>query len=127
MYKKVDEEDHTPREICLKEFLEALHELKFQALDSEFELSRKLPLVCSDIPDALTTGFLILEYASFLAEFYNTLRFGLVFDYSPNASPFGEKNRFQGLLIIMICLNWYTSLVGYLYLFYVLKFMILAM
>lgn len=66
MYKKVDEEDHTPREIRLKEFLEALHELKFQALDSEFELSRKLPLVCSDIPDALTTGFFILEYASFL-------------------------------------------------------------
>lgn len=60
VYIEVDHEDHATREISLKEFIEDLREPKFQVLDTEFELSKKLPLVCSFIPYALAPCFITI-------------------------------------------------------------------
>ncbi|KAL7235154.1 hypothetical protein ACSBR1_018616 [Camellia fascicularis] len=42
-----------PRDVCLNEFLEVLHELKFQVLESEYHLSRRLHLAEKDFRSAI--------------------------------------------------------------------------
>ncbi|CAL5330263.1 unnamed protein product [Camellia sinensis] len=42
-----------PRDVCLNKFLEVLHELKFQVLESEYHLSRRLHLAEKDFRTAI--------------------------------------------------------------------------
>uniref|UniRef100_A0A5B6ZLA6 Synergin gamma C-terminal domain-containing protein n=2 Tax=Davidia involucrata TaxID=16924 RepID=A0A5B6ZLA6_DAVIN len=46
-------EDHPPRDICLNKFLEVLNEPKFQVLESEYNLSRRLQLAEKDFRSAI--------------------------------------------------------------------------
>ncbi|KAJ6413954.1 hypothetical protein OIU84_006708 [Salix udensis] len=53
---EVDSGNHSPRRLCLNEFVEVLQEPKYQGFDSEYQLSNKLSLVENDL--RLTMEFL---------------------------------------------------------------------
>ncbi|KAJ6775365.1 hypothetical protein OIU79_018522 [Salix purpurea] len=53
---EVDSGNHSPRRLCLNEFVEVLQEPKYQGFDSEYQLSSKLSLVENDL--RLTMEFL---------------------------------------------------------------------
>ncbi|KAF8392434.1 hypothetical protein HHK36_022776 [Tetracentron sinense] len=51
--EEVYSEDHPPRKTCLDELLEVMHEPKFQVLESEFHLSKRISLAEKDISSAI--------------------------------------------------------------------------
>ncbi|XP_062143493.1 uncharacterized protein LOC133851183 isoform X3 [Alnus glutinosa] len=51
--KEVQSENLSPRDICFSNFLEVLQEPKFQALESEYQLSRRLSLAEKEVRSAI--------------------------------------------------------------------------